>query len=446
MKKLFSKSLNFQRPNSGLPLLFAVAFAAVGSIILYRSFAATSPNAKVAEGETYVSANDTSVASDGTASGSSFLQFNPVSTGGTCDLNASNATTLASQITAATVGQTICLASGNYGTFAGTNKAITIKAAAGATATMLFNFTTGDNGFTLDGLSGAGGTILNGAKDITIKNTAFTTSLTIDGVTNSNILLDSNTHININFPSSGSGTYACADVPAGAIHFPYSQATHSGVTVRNSLFKGGHKDGIQSGVGVNIINNEFDDIAEHGAVCTGWWDTSPHSDPIQLIGATGSIVRGNYIHNVADGIVAYDGVDNVLIENNVVDIQSGRWGIELYSDTNSIVRYNTLVYRTTCDYAPCGHIILSRKTSDPVGTGTQVYDNVAYVVSLQNSSTAAVNRNNMLRSGVSGQNFSGVPVFEGGSNPTTWEGFKLAANSPGITGASDGGPVGIRQR
>ena len=46
----------------------------------------------------------------------------------------------------------VCLATGSYGTFAGVNKAITIKAASGATPTMGLDFTTGDAGFTLDGL------------------------------------------------------------------------------------------------------------------------------------------------------------------------------------------------------------------------------------------------------------------------------------------------------
>src|SRR5262249_47863205 len=118
-----------------------------------------------------------------------------------CDRSATPST-LASQVTAATAGQTICLASGSYGTWSGTNKAITLKAADGATASMRYAFTTGDSGFTLDGLSGMGGTITNGAHDITIKNSTFTSHAVFDGLANSNILFDHNTHNNIN---TGSG-------------------------------------------------------------------------------------------------------------------------------------------------------------------------------------------------------------------------------------------------
>ena len=41
------------------------------------------------------------------------------------------------------------------------------------------------------------------------------------------------------------------------------------------------------------------------------------------------------------GITSYDhGTNGVIIENNVVDIPRP-WGIELYSDVDSIVRHNT---------------------------------------------------------------------------------------------------------
>src|ERR1700759_567027 len=76
----------------------------------------------------------------------------------TCDRSATTST-FASQVSAATAGQTICLASGNYGNFTGTNKAITITPASDATPTMKVNFASGDSAFTIDGLSGMSGNI-----------------------------------------------------------------------------------------------------------------------------------------------------------------------------------------------------------------------------------------------------------------------------------------------
>ena len=57
----------------------------------------------------------------------------------------------ASQIAAARRGQTICLKTGDYGTWNGTGKAITVRAAHGSTPTMKVRFGPGDSGFTLEG-------------------------------------------------------------------------------------------------------------------------------------------------------------------------------------------------------------------------------------------------------------------------------------------------------
>ncbi|HEX5926801.1 MAG TPA: right-handed parallel beta-helix repeat-containing protein, partial [Baekduia sp.] len=254
----------------------------------------------------------------------------PPTTPATCSRNATTST-FAAQVSAATTGQVICLAAGNYGTWTGTNKAIFVRAASGATVTMGFNFTTGDSGFTVDGVTTPGGNITNGAKSITIKNSKFTGHMVLDGLANSNVVLDHNTH---------DGITTCSSCDPAMVHLAYGSSTPSGVTISNSLFANGNADGIQTGVGVNIINNEFRNIHENGP------NDTAHTDAIQLLGAAGSVVRGNYIHNTADGIVAYDGIQSALIENNVIDLVNGRWGIELYSDNGSTIRHNTLVYGT----------------------------------------------------------------------------------------------------
>ncbi|MEJ0073160.1 MAG: hypothetical protein WDN27_03735 [Candidatus Saccharibacteria bacterium] len=111
-------------------------------------------------------------------------------------LNATSAT-FAAQVNAAIAGQTVCLATGDYGTWTGTNKAITIKAADGATPQMKVNFDAGDSSFTLDGMTEMGG-FINGSSNITIKNSKFsrascysTGCLRIEGAT-SNVIIDNN--------------------------------------------------------------------------------------------------------------------------------------------------------------------------------------------------------------------------------------------------------------
>jgi Right handed beta helix region len=345
-----------------------------------------------------------------------------------CNLNATTSN-FARQVAAATAGQVICLASGNYGTWIGTNKAITVTKQSGAMVTMGIDFTTGNDGFTIDGLTIPGGRIINGAKNITIKNSAFTSNLIFDSVANANILLDSNTHINVD---------SCATCDPAAIHLAWSSDMFSGVTVQNSLFQGGNADGIQAGTGLNILNNRFIHIKDdHG-------DQSLHTDPIQLINAKGAVVRGNYLYDNDDGIVAYDGVDSVTIEDNVIDLVHGRFGIELYSDKNSVVRHNTLKYATTCLYVACGQIMLGRKTADPAGVGTVIEDNIASGISVSDGSRAALIRNNMMHSGAAGGNFHGIPVHVGGTDPTNYAGFALAPGSPGKNAASDGTDIGAR--
>lgn len=336
--------------------------------------------------------------------------------------------TLATQVREATADQVICLAAGDYGKWRGADRPLTLTSQGSAVARIALDFNTGVSGVTIDGLTITLGRIVNGARDITVRNSAFTGPLTIDNVQHANILLDNNTHININ---------SCVTCTPAAIHLAWSSEIFSGVTVQNSLFRGGNADGIQAGTGLNILNNRFIDIAEHG------YDEL-HTDAIQLIFAKGAIVRGNYIHRTASGIVAYDGIDSAIIEDNVVDIANGRWGIELYADKGSIVRHNTLLYRTTCAYAPCGHIILSRKPKDPAGVGTIIENNIATVITMSNGSKAAINRNNMLVGGATIHNFVGKPTYKGGAAPATYAGFELAAGSMGKGRATGGLDVGIR--
>lgn len=383
----------------------------------------------------------TGTSSGTTSTGTTTTTTTTTPTGPTCNQHATTAN-FSTQLTATTTGQTLCLATGNYGTFTGVSKAITITAESGATPTMQLDFEKkyNPNGFTLDGLTISYADVLGNSanfsdasrpRNFTIKNSTFNGAIRFDSIDNANISLDHNTHNNIDTNSN------CTAAPA-RIWLSYSSNNPSGVTISNSYLSGGNTDGVQAGAPANIINNEFYNIFEKGS------SDCSHTDAIQLVGGGGMTITGNYIHSTADGIVAYDGTDHNTITNNVIDLKTGRWGIELYSDDTSVVRNNTLVYNTGCAYSPCGHIMLDKKTSSPNGHGTIIENNIVYDISQADGSTAASERNNMFRSGAGSPDFNGIPIFAGGSSPTTWAGFKLAANSPGIHGATDGGAVGIR--
>jgi hypothetical protein len=320
--------------------------------------------------------------------------------------------TFASEFSAASAGQTICLASGDYGSFKGASKpgTVTITEQPGASASMSISFA-GASNIAIDGLTVRGGTITGATKNITIRNSAFTSATTIDGLANANVLFDHDTFNNIN----AGGQF---DSPA-RIHLSYSSSTHSGVTIQNSIMDGGSADGVQSGVGVNIINNEFTNIREGSC-------SACHTDAIQLIGAAGSLVQGNWLHNNQDGITAFDGLTNATIVDNAIGPQqSDPDCIDMYALKNSLIAHNSCTSGMD--------IWLDHKDADPASTGNTIRDNFA-PRGLAGRDVSSNTRTNNLTN----------PTYQGGTAPTSYTGFKLAPNSAGVGTATDGGDVGIR--
>jgi hypothetical protein len=249
-----------------------------------------------------------------------------------------------------------------------------------------------------------------------VRSSAFTGQIRVDGLTgsNPNLLFDGNTHDDID----------AVTAPNARFHFSYSGATAPVATIQNSSFSGSCSDGIQSGVPIVVVRNQFRNLL------VGNCPNDPHTDALQFYGGpfAGTVVRENYFVNNEQVLTAFDGVDNLLIEGNVFDPGTSApraCQIELYSDTNSIVRHNTLLRRGNN-----GQICLDHKSSDPAGSGTVVDNNIATAV-VTNGSTTASNTNNLLASGGGGGNLTGTPVFQGGALPTSWSGFALTATSPG---------------
>ena len=403
-------------------VLVVAGVGVIGMAALTLSHAATSSTSKEAESGTVSSA--AGVITDTSASGSQAVKFGA---GGdqstTCDLNATT-TNFSAQVSAATAGQTLCLASGTY-SFSGTNKAITITKQSGATVNLdYFSFGNGDSDFTLDGLRIPGGDITAGANHITIKNSVITAQIHMATTgTNAAIVIDHNDVGNfITDPT------VCAETPA---MLQVSSSTGPGdVTISNNVIHDTNLDGVRvdSSSGATVINNEFYNVTEDGA------NDCHHTDSIQFYGGENVIVHGNYFHDNQDGIVAFDGTANNQITNNVcANIDRGSC-VSFYSDQNSLVEHNTAGPGMT-------ELELDHKTADPAGSGTIFRNNVGDV-SAANGSTMSVNTHNLF-SGASSPNISGSPVFAGGTSPTAWAGYKLASGSPGVGAATDGTNVGI---
>jgi hypothetical protein len=337
-----------------------------------------------------------------------------------CTTSASPAT-FATEFAALRPGQTLCLASGSYGTWSGGAKPGPVKVAGtpGASASMALDFASASN-VTVQNMTITGGQIRGGSRDVAVLGSNFTGLFLIDtSAANANVVLDGNRHVNLD---------ATTALPARVM--VTSSGVPSGVTIQNGLFQGGDSDGVRPDAdSVQVIGNEFADIVDKGA---------NHADPIQFYGARRAVIRGNYFHNAGGDISAYimqaDGGEGNVIEDNVFGAGLGvTYAITLYSDNGSIIRHNTF-QPGTCDFnVPCGTLNLGNKPGDPVSRGTVIRDNVIAGMGGGNGTYTA---DHNLMTGSSRPSFVG-PL-------TTYAGFRLAGGSPGKGAASDGLDVGIR--
>ncbi len=363
-----------------------------------------------------------------------------------CDQTLNAGADVRAAIAAAAAGTTICLNNGNYGGFTlnGVSKypRVTVQAVnpGSAAFTGALTFTGNTHGITIDGVDLSGALITGtNTRDITLRNAdASEGTIQIDGVTHAtpNILFENLTHLEQDNAGFCRGDpFPCVDV--GAYWFSFSGRSSPVATIRGAIIDSGCADGVQSGVPFILENSRIRNKIVGGC------PNDPHTDATQLYGGpfAGTIIRNNYYLNNVQVIAAYDGVEGVLIENNILDPGAGSerrpCQIELYSDANSIIRHNTIVYRSA---AYPGSICLDRKPGFDAGFGTQIHDNIVGAVDTQNGSTYGSRTGNLVRSGAVAGELAGSPTYSGGTNPTTWAGFELAAGSLGKGAASN--PVG----
>ena len=352
--------------------------------------------------------------------------------------------TFAGVFSGAQAGDTIRLASGNYGTFRGALKSgmVTIAPHSGATATMALRLNPAAN-ITLDGLKITDALIAGTAtKNLVVRNSDFDGARVTfrgDHLVNANVLFDNNVHSNVDVCSG------CSDA---RVHIAErNDAGPNGITIRNSRFYGGSADGIlNGGNGTRIIANTFRDLFQTGA-------GGAHTDSLQLYGSKNTLVKANFFYNVDMGNPsAYDRADHEIIEDNVVVSSRYPFPMQLLSDNGSIVRHNTFVSTSTrgggCDYnLPCGIVRMGNKSGDPPSVGTVVKDNVLAEISITGRTPSYAEEDYNLfthRRGSGANDRLGQPIFVGGERPTTYEGFRLAAGSPGKGTASDGLDRGAR--
>ena len=158
------------------------------------------------------------------------------------------------------------------------------------------------------------------------------------------------------------------------------------MTIQNSLLAGGDSDGVQSGVGVNIIGNEFRDILDGRA--------EPHG-PIQLLGARGSVIRGNWLHNTRRRHRRLRrrrrGADRGQRDRPARPALGHRALLrQRLDDPPQHAAYGS------CVSAPAvrDHRPQPQDADDPAGAGTVVVDNIATEITLNNGSAVGERHHN----------------------------------------------------
>jgi nitrous oxidase accessory protein NosD len=262
---------------------------------------------------------------------------------------------------------------------------VTITPETGATASMALNFNPATN-ITIDGLTITDSEMAGaGTKNITVRNSAFDQAQAVfrtGSLQNANIVFDHNTH---------NGFVKCSSCGEGRLWLPESTSQPAGITIESSYFSGGNSDGIQNGGnGVRILNNTFADIFQHDG------PDGVHADAIQLYGSRETVIRGNRMRDVATGIMAPDGTDHEVIEDNVIKTDGYPYAITLGGDRGSIVRDNRLP-GGRCHYElPCGTLRISANKDGVGSSGTVVEGNTLGALAVDGASHLAAARRNAI--------------------------------------------------
>lgn len=339
-------------------------------------------------------------------------------------------------------GSTICLSAGVsgpidlYGVSPSGN--VTVQPAPGASVALgALSFGANTHNLTFTGFSAIGGVAIGSSGASCCSNLLFTFDAFTGGsyvrdVTNSGIVFAHDTFNNIDVCS---GCYeGRIEVVSSAVSQP------DGVTIENSVMDGGNSDGVQDdGIGTQIRGNEFANIVESSCGVI-------HCDAIQTVGATGTVIDGNYLHGTTDCFLMDDGGSNISITNNVCGPMAGdsSFWIQAGGIRGLTLSHNTIIART-------GGAFGNGPDGSP-SSDVSVMNNIEYSAPSVNpgqslSGTTSEGYNLVQSCGGSlcggSRDIVGAPKFVGGQSPSTWAGFALAAGSLGIGNASDGKNRGV---
>lgn len=366
----------------------------------------------------------------------------PVPGGFTCTSTLNSGANVATALTNAAAGDTVCLNAGTYSYNASVSKAAMtrVTAANGVTASQI-TFTTFEtnqsNNLTFDKLTiSADGHIGNnpsatGSTHLYVTNGRVVSpgSLCVqNGNSNADVVIDG-------MDFGGTDQSQCGE---GRMDIQ-SSCTSCGITVRNSTFgPNGDGDGMQIHWGADGITvgpgNVFHGIKEGQCPTT-------HCDSIQLFSTSNVTITGNQFYDVSTAIANFDcatgeKATQITVTNNVIwqEPASETSAVSVAGGTGDVFTHNT--------FGPNTDLAIQPWNDGCANTGLTVRDNV--LATCATNATSSTFATNLVASGACAGTggITGAPTFVGGTTPTTWAGFQLTSGSLGHLAASDGLDMG----
>lgn len=221
-------------------------------------------------------------------------------------------------------------------------------------------------------------------------------------------------------------------------------------SISHNVISGGLSDGIQiGGSSATITNNEISDKWQAaGSQCVGFaGNVCPHTDGIQLVGASGVTISGNWLHDNTDAILADDGPnDNLTISNNVMSLDPTHGNSRVIEgEFNGTFDHNTFIGNVNVGQDHGGNRSVLAMTDNILAGG------VSYYPSRHTGVTYSAEDYNLWNGGggAGPHDRSGAPAFTNTSGScyqlrcsATYPGYRLSPGSPGLSAGSGGASIG----
>jgi len=360
-----------------------------------------------------------------------------------CTQTLSPGANVASVVSTAANGSTICLNSGDYGNVNLNNMARTGYAtltSLNGTGAIMSPSVGNSNYIRFDRMS-LTAMLINKSKNIQIVNSAFLPNKGgLAVVDSSNTLVDSVDFTNVN-QATWSGRLSL------------NNASYS--TITNSKFVGvGNSTNTSEAAadGIMIIglanNNKIGPNNLFSGILQNLCDVAnpgSHCDSIQFYGGgPNNVITGNYFVNGHTYIMAPDGSDYVTVTDNVFNgnaTSSYDWKIQFGSANNVRFEHNTLTNSSAA---------FDSKPGEPASSNAVVRNNTVLSGSYKTSGGSGCSNCSFTRhlfastsDSFGTNNLFGNPTFVGGTQPTSYAGYQLTSSSLGYQVATDGNDMGV---